>query len=433
MGGSVSAGKQLKIGNLSFGQKTTVLLAAILSWSSDGIGLSMVTFLGTPIMHAYSIGSAELGIVFSAQYAAAVAGAIIFGRIADRFGRRKALIYSIVWFTVVISLSGFAPNYGTFLALRIIGGLGNSWGIAFSLLSESYSPKHRGFFGGILQSTFVVGYVISAITVKLLYNTAGWRPLFLVTLVLLPFVIVLALFMPESVVWKEYMSSGHNGAPSNGRGLRELLHGKLLRLTVLATVTFWSAEFAYHSLVDWMPTFLQDVFSFPVPKASSTIIPISLFIMFVLPFFGYLSDKRGRRPIFSISAMIGLTGTVLLGYFSVAQFNVGLSIATMYLITMGFGSHALFGIWSGEMFPTRVRATVTSFIFAAGRALSIGGFLVGLMTPSFGLAVSMVILGIIGFSLMISLPWFLPETKGKVISAIDEEPEPGPVPLAAED
>ena len=405
----------------TFGQKATILLAAILSWSTDAIGLSIVTYLGNPIMSQYHIGTAALGLVFSSQYVSAVFGAILFGEIADRFGRKNALIVSLLWFSAFMAVSGYAPDFASFTILRVVGGLGNSWGIAFSLLSEGYSPRHRGFFGGILQSTFVLGYVVSALSVATLYASVGWRPLLLLTLVPIPFIAILVVFMPESNVWREYRAlQKSRGVTDRMSRTRELLRGEYLRLTIIATFAFFTAELAYHSLVDWMPTLLEDLFNFTVSHASTTIVPISLTLLVVLPFFGYLSDRVGRRPIFSLSAAIGALGTVLLAYSSIATFNVNMSILSLYIIPMGFGSHALFGIWTGEMFPTRIRATATSFIFATARALAVGGLLVGVLAPYTGLATAMVGLGLSSFVLMVLLPRFLPETKGRVIDARDE-------------
>ena len=203
-------------------------------------------------------------------------------------------------------------------------------------------------------------------------------------------------------------------------GIQQVFRAGLGKLLILATVLFWSAEFAYHAIVDWGPHFLQSELAYSSTAATTTILLISLVAMLILPFFGLLSDKIGRRISFVISAIIGLIATIFLGIFSIVIPVRDLAVLALFIIPAGFGSHALFGVWSSEMFPTESRAAATSVIFSLARGLSFGGWFVGILATIVGLSMGMM-LAIIGFVLMVFLPFTLPETAGRDLTRVEGE------------
>ena len=397
----------------SLGEKAIVLLAASLAWAHDAVGLTIINFLARPIMEEFNVGYVEMGFIFSAQFMATVVGAIFFGELADRFGRKHALIISVLWDSILTALSALAPNYWVLATLRIISGMGVSWGIGFALLSEVYSPKRRGLFGGLVHATFVIGYILSAITVTLVYPLYGWRACFLIALFPIPILVYLEIALPESKLWAKYKEIEEEAeSVKEAFKIRELFGSKYFKLTILCAILFWASEFAYHALVDWGPTYLQDVWGYATEEASTMILMISLVAVIMLPLIGYLSDIFGRKTMFAASATLGLTGTIMLGYFTLIQPSQTMAITALFIIPMGFGSHALYGVWSSEIFPTKVRATATSFTFSIARGLAFGGIIVGYLATITGLTKAMMI-ATLGFTLMITIPTLLPETKGK--------------------
>ncbi len=401
-------------------EKAIVLLAASLGWAHDAIGLTIINFLAVPIMEEFNVGKVEMGLIFSGQYIATVFGAILFGELADRFGRKHALVISILWDSILTAASAFAPNYWVLAALRIISGMGVSWGIAFALLSEIYSPKRRGLFGGVVHATFCFGYIASALTVTIMYPIYGWRPCFFIALFPIPILLLLEFALPESKLWEKYKEIEEEVEVLKTKvRISELFKSAYFKLTILCAFLFWTAEFAYHAVVDWAPTFLSEEWGFAVEEASSLVLLVALEAVIILPLIGLISDFIGRRASFAASAFIGLIGTIMLGYFTLIMRVKGLAIVSLFIIAMGFGSHALFGVWSSEIFPTKVRATATSFIFSVARGLSLGGLIIGYFSTLVGLTTAM-LLAAPGFILMIILPMFLPETKGKVLKAVEE-------------
>lgn len=397
--------------------KALIFIAATVAWSHDAVGLTITNFLAIPIMNEFGVGKDALGFLFSAQFIATVFGAIIFGELADRVGRKKALVYSVLWDSILTGLSAVAPSYEILALLRILSGMGVSWGIAFALLSETYSPSHRGLFGGLIHATFVLGYVLSAATVSIVYPIYGWRICYLIGLFAIPIILILAYLMPESRIWMKYKELEEAGEIEVSEiRFRELVADKmLLQITIIASIVFWGSEFSYHVIVDWGPTLLSEYFGFTVDEASTIILIIALFVVFFLPLVGFLSDYFGRRSMFMAASSIGLVGTIMLGYFTFLEINKPLALITFYIIPIGFSSQALYGVWLSELFPTRVRATATSFIFSVARGLSLGAFVVGLASKYIGFIDSIIYFGLFGFIIMVTLPILLPETKGKII------------------
>lgn len=392
-----------------------VFFACALGWAHDAIGLTLINFLSTDIMAEFGVTLDQIGFVFSAQYIATVPGAILFGVLADKYGRRNLLLFSVFWDALLTAATAFAPDFMWFAILRILSGMGVSWGIAFALLGEVYAPGRRGFFGGLTHATFVFGYIISAVSAILISPIYGWRACFFVALFPIPLVLILYFTLPESKLWQKLNEIEEEEEEiSIGEGIRTTVKTGYAKLLALCVILFWSAEFAYHAIVDWGPHFLQDELGFSLPEADTIVLLVSLVAMLILPFFGFLGDKIGRRPSFIISAIIGLIGTIMLGIF--ANFMdpplTDLAVMSLFIIPIGFGSHALFGVWSSEMFPTESRAAATSVIFSLARGLAIGGWAVGMIGVASSLSYGMVLLGVIGFLLMIVLPFTLPETKG---------------------
>ncbi len=398
----------------SLQDKILIFVAAMIGWSHDAVGLTLTNFLAEPIMEEFNVDKFLMGFVFSAQFIATVPGALLFGYLADRFGRKKALIYSVLWDSILTAITYFSPNFFVLALLRILSGMGVSWGIGYALLSEAYSPKHRGLFGGLIHSTFIIGYAISAGIVYLLYPIYGWRVPYLIALYPIPIIAILSILLPESKLWRKYQELELSDEEGISRDIfKELSSPKILRLTVLASILFWGSEFAYHAWVDWAPTLLSELYGYDVSIASGIILIISLFVGLSLPIVGFISDYIGRKKAFIYSSSIGLLGSIIFGAILFIMGDVESSFYLIFIIPFGFTAHSLYGIWASELFPTRVRATAVSLTFSIARGLSLGGFIVGATSNIFSLAGSMFIFGFIGFILMVTIPIFLPETKGK--------------------
>jgi MFS family permease len=430
------------------GTLLVITLAAIIGWMHDGYSLVLISTLATRIKEYFNVGDAAIGLVISLQFVFTVPGAILFGELGDRFGRKKALIVSIAWDAVFSACTAFVPKgeFLLFAILRMCSGLGVSWGISFSLISEYFSSKRRGAAGGLVHSTFVLGY-ISAIIVTMLLGPLGWQVCFLTALFPIPFLILFWFALPESEVWSEFDKISKEKQVKQKLRVRELFSRKWLKLTLLLIVLFWFAETAYHTLVDFAPVFFEYLFTYngltgdAAKNAALNIMLVYMIIAaFVLFFFGFLSDYIGRKKAFFIDNLFGVVGGFLLLMFLFPFFNDSMIFISAGLITAGFGLHGIFGVWSSELYDTELRASANSIIFSIARGAGFGGFLTGLIsdilnpysTTAERLLHPLISLQALGTGMLLSLiafigvlvvAKFVPEPKDKILTPESKGPQ----------
>ncbi len=407
-------------------EKIIVFFACALGWAHDAIGLTLITALTEPIQTTFGVPISAMGFVMSGQFIATVPGAILFGYLADRMGRKNILLLTIAWDAILTGLSAFAPNFYIFAALRILSGLGVSWGIAFALLGEVYSPKRRATWGGFVHAMFIVGFIgVLLITMILepvlspIFAINWWRPVFLIALIPLPFIAILYFVLPESQLWLKYNElESAESAPMMDQ-IKNLLRSGYLRLLIICILLFWAAEFVYHAYVDLGVYFINVELGFGNTMALLIFLLIATILFFVFPLIGFIGDKIGRRRGFMVPTIFGLIGTVI---FAIAMFvllSPIVAVGGLFVLALGFSSHGLFGVWTSEIFPTSSRAAAASFIFSTARAFALGAVIVGILVDFFAWPMAQaMLLGSFGFILMLLLPWLLPETKGKELEPI---------------
>jgi len=151
--------------------------AGFLGWTLDAFDFFVVVFLVDTLAAQFHVTKANIVWTITATLAMRPVGAIIFGLLADRYGRRRPLMANVIFFSVVELLCGFAPNYAVFLFLRTIYGIGmgGEWGVGASLAMEAAPEKWRGILSGILQSGYSIGYLLAAFASRFIYHNTGWR------------------------------------------------------------------------------------------------------------------------------------------------------------------------------------------------------------------------------------------------------------------
>lgn len=366
-----------------------IIIAAAIAWMHDGYSLVLISTLSTELQ-AFFVGitTSHIGLIISLQFVFTVPGAILFGEIGDRFGRKKALLISIAWDSIFSSMTALVPAnmFWLFAIMRLLSGLGVSWGISFSLISEYFKPKRRGAVGGLVHSTFVFGYV-AALLVSMLIGPYGWQWCFVTALFPFPFLVLFWFYLPESAVWSEYDKISKESGQKQKLRVREIFSKKWAKLTILLTILFWFAETAYHALVDHAPEFFQYIFALAGagnPKTSSLLFMLGVMVIAAggLFFFGFLSDYIGRKKAFGLDNLIGIIGGVIFVIFTLLIFNQTIILISAVIITLGFGLHGIFGVWSSELYDTELRASANSIIFSVARGLSFGAFFVGIIADT---------------------------------------------------
>jgi SHS family lactate transporter-like MFS transporter len=290
-------------------------------------------------------------------------GAVLFGILADRYGRRRPLMTNVVFFSVIELFCGFAPNYAVFLFLRTIYGIGmgGEWGVGASLAMESAPKKWRGILSGVVQSGYSVGYLMAAVAARFVLPYLGWRAMFWVggAPALLAFYIRMKVREPEA--WTQHH------APK----VKEILgsaaeHWKLfLYLILLMTLMM----FLSHGTQDLYPDFLKSAKAITPSFVAYVAILYNIGAVLGAIVFGHLSEKLGRRR--SMIAALVLSLLVIPAW----AFGGSLAVLAIGAFLMQAGVQGAWGIIPAhlnELSPDRTRGLVPGFAYQMGILLAAG-------------------------------------------------------------
>lgn len=384
------------------GQRNAVL-AGFLGWMLDAFDFFIVTLVINDLAKAF--GETRTSIAFASSMTLMMRpfGAIVFGIMADRFGRRLPLMLNVIMYASVSVACAFAPNFTVFLILRMIFGIamGGEWGLGASLALESVSPKYRGLISGLLQEGYAAGALLASLVYRFVYPEFGWRPLFLIGGLPALLAIFIRSKVKESPAWHEHKTDWS----SYGRALTS--NWKRFAFLVLMMTVM---NFISHGTQDMYPTFLEQHRGFtPLERANTTMIAYLGAIIGGLAF-GYYSDRTSRKR-----AMV--TGLICCFIFT----PLWIAAPTALLLTVGAFMMQFFvqGAWGqvpahiNELSPNAIRGFFPGFAYQLGVAgASLFPYLQAVVGERFSYAWSMGILAAIVFAtgaVVISLG---PEAKG---------------------
>jgi SHS family lactate transporter-like MFS transporter len=383
--------------------------AGFLGWSLDAFDFFLVVMTLTTIGAEFHKTDAEMALSVTLTLAFRPVGAIIFGLMADRYGRRLPLMLDLVFYSIIEVLTGLAHSYHTFLILRALFGIGmgGEWGVGASLTMEKVPPKFRGILSGLLQEGYAAGYLMAAVAYGLVAPRHGWRPLFF--LGGLP--ALLALFVrfgvSESDVWRKNRPESWSALV---RAIYE--HRKtFLFITVLMTMMNLSS----HGTQDLYPTFLQRQRHLDVP-ARSTLTAISMIgAIFGGLCFGRLSDLRGRR-VAMIWAFLGAICMIPL-WILPTKF-AWLALGAMALQFMVQGAWGIIPAHINELSPDSIRGFMPGFAYQCGNLFAsyIVVFEAGL-AQRWSYSVALMISAAIIFLVAIGVTYAGPERRGVIFSS----------------
>jgi len=276
------------------------LLAGFLGWTLDAFDFFVLVMVLDAVAKDFGRTRPEIALTLTASLAMRPVGAVLFGVLADRYGRRLPLILAIVCYSLIEVLSGLAPNYATFLVLRLLFGIGmgGEWGVGASLAMESVSPRWRGVLSGLLQEGYALGYLLAAVVYFTVFPAYGWRVIFFIGG--LP--ALLTLFVRAKVKEPE---AWHEHRVSDWAAYRRAiaLHGQRFAYLVLLMTMM---NLMSHGTQDLYPTFLQQQRGFG-PQSTATITMISMVGAICGGLlFGLFSDRRGRRRAMVAAALCGV-------------------------------------------------------------------------------------------------------------------------------
>lgn len=263
--------------------------AGFLGWTLDAFDFFVVVFLVDTLAAQFHVSKSDIVFTITATLAMRPVGAIIFGLLADRYGRRIPLMANVIFFSVVELLCGFSPNYTVFLILRTIYGIGmgGEWGVGASLAMEAAPNRWRGALSGILQSGYSIGYLLAALAARFIQPHFTWRAMFWAGGIPALLALYIRSSVPESEAWKQ------KRAPTTAAILtvvRQYWKSAIYLVLMMTLMMFLS-----HGTQDLYPDFLKSAHGIAAVTVTYIVMWYNVGAIAGAIIFGYISELIGRR------------------------------------------------------------------------------------------------------------------------------------------
>ena len=336
-----------------------VVAASFLGWTLDAFDFFLLVFVIKDIAREFGTQITDVTFAILLTLAMRPIGAYIFGRAADRLGRRPTLMVDVVLYSAIEFASGFAPNLMTLLILRAIFGvaMGGEWGVGASLTMETIPPKARGLVSGLLQSGYPTGYFLASIVYGLLFQYIGWRGMFMVGVMPALLVLYIRRNVPESPSWR----------PTTARSNTLAILRSHWQLGIYAILLMTAFNFFSHGTQDLYPTFLQVQHHFSQHEVSLIAVIYNIGAIIGGLSFGALSEHFGRRRLIIIAAALSL---VVLPLWAFSTSAVWLAAGAFLMQVMVQGAWGVIPAHLNELSPDEARGTFPGFVYQLGNLIA---------------------------------------------------------------
>jgi SHS family lactate transporter-like MFS transporter len=394
-------------------------LAAWLGWTLDAFDFTVFLLIIKPIADEFHKSTAEVAIVFTLTLWMRLIGAVAAGWLADRIGRKKPLMISILWYSICNFIAGFSPSFWFLLVFRtLLGiGMGAEWPAGAALAMEQWPIRSRGFMSGVLQGSWSIGFLLASIIWGVFGDTIGWRGMFWVGVLPALSVIYVRYFVKEPAVWVENRRRQREEHREVRAPLIRIFQRGMIGNTLMACWWMASNFVLYYSIWSLFATHLQADLKLTTMGTAVPFMFANIASFLGMCFWGWTADVIGRRWSMMIPAAIAIPIAPLY-----------LFTGSEFWITIGFGLQGAFGgalysqlpSYLAERFPTEVRATASAFCYHQGAILG------GLVAPvlaffatnyHLGYAIPMLLGTVVAAASVVVSLTFSPETKGKELVA----------------
>ncbi|CAM8768632.1 MFS transporter [Burkholderia pseudomallei] len=344
-------------------EQRNVTIAAYLGWTLDAFDFFLMVFVLKDIAAEFNTKIPAVAFAITLTLAARPIGALIFGRLADHFGRRPTLMINIACYSLLELASGFAPSLAALLVLRTLFGvaMGGEWGVGSALTMETIPPRARGAVSGLLQAGYPSGYLLASVVFGLLYPYIGWRGMFMIGVLPALLVLYVRAKVPESPAWKQMEKRARPGLVATLK--------QNWKLSIYAVVLMTAFNFFSHGTQDLYPTFLREQHHFDPHTVSWITIVLNIGAIVGGLTFGWLSERIGRRRAIFIAAMIALP-VLPLWAFSTGALALAAGAFLMQISVQG--AWGVIPVHLNEISPDEIRATFPGFVYQLGNLLASG-------------------------------------------------------------
>jgi MFS family permease len=390
------------------------LIAGAFGWMLDAMDVMLYSFVLAYLIREFSMNTSTAGLLNSLTLVASAIGGFFFGVLADRIGRTRALMASILVYSISSAACGLSHSIPQLALFRFLLGLGmgGEWSSGAALIAETWRAEHRGKALGLMQSSYAIGEAVAATVVLMVFPHFGWRAVFFVGV--LPALLVLWIYrgVPEPELWKRRVKE--EKASLAGK----LLDKDVFRSGILATTMNACGMFGYWGLFTWIPAYL----CLPVSKGGrglSLVIGTTFYLVLApgkwlgYASFGFFADAFGRRkPYFTYL----LIAAILVPLYGIIRNPVVLMLLGPFVAFFGTGFFSGYAAIASELFPGEIRAAAMGLSYNLGRGLSAAApFAVGAIASRFGFLPGFFLLAG-AFLAAAFLALLLPETRGRELT-----------------
>jgi len=391
------------LGELTGQGRGKVLLFCWLGWVFDFFDLILFSFLMTAIAGDLGLSvSADVPWIVGWTLAATAVGGFVFGRLADRRGRRFAITLSILVYSGGAFATAFADGYWTLLMARVFTGLGvgGEWGVGHAIVAETYPSRLRGRAAGILQAGAPVAMGAAAAVACFVGPEIGWRACFM--LAGLPALLAFA---------ARWMIPGEDRAPGRDGGqLMDLFRGELLRPSASILLLLMLHMTAFWCTYAWLPKVLMQELEADVASVGWFFLGVNAVHVLADVLFGFLADRFGRKRVFTVFCLSFALGLALvsMGYEALRGDLMSFGVA-IGLVGLGAGTWSCFGVLFAENYDERVRATAAAGFYNLSRGVQLfsQSMMVWLFAVTGTFAVALHV-GAVASALSAAVIWWVP-------------------------
>jgi MFS family permease len=395
------------------------LVAAALGWMLDSFDVMLYALVLASIIPDLGISKETAGLLGSATLIASAAGGILFGIIADRYGRTRALIASVLIYSIFTAACGFAQTVAQLAIFRVLLGIGmgGEWASGAALVSETWPAEHRGKALGFMQSAWAIGYGAAAIVTMIVLPRWGWRGVFFVGILPALFTLWVRRYVEEPQIWQRLRPASAEN--SWQRPFKELFGPERLPLTVAVTFMNACTMFGWWGFNLWLPGYLSlpaasGGMGFASTVMTGLIVAMQVGMWFGYVTFGFISDSIGRKRAY---VLYTVTASVLILVYISVRTPAALLVLGPLVAFFATGYFSGFGAVTAEIYPTAVRATAQGFTYNVGRIASAAApFAVGSLAQTRGFQAALSLTSV-AFLLAAATWTFIPETRGRALDA----------------
>jgi MFS transporter, SHS family, lactate transporter len=339
-----------------------VVIAAYLGWTLDAFDFFLMVFMFKDISRDLHSSMQLVSTAVLLTLGMRPIGALLFGRLADRFGRKPTLMWNILAYSVLELASGFAPSMTWLLIMRALFGvaMGGEWGIGSALTMETIPPSARGFVSGLLQAGYPSGYFLASLAVYLFYDRLGWRYMFAIGVIPAFLVYFIRRGIDESPAWTQRIHSPRTG-------LLAVL-AREWKLALYAVLLMTAFNFFSHGSQDAYPNlFLKVQHGFTTQMGSLVTAVANIGAICGGIFFGFMSERIGRRRAIIIAALIALP---VLPFWAFGSTPLILALGAFLMQVSVQGAWGVIPVHLNELSPPEIRATFPGFVYQLGNLLA---------------------------------------------------------------